>query len=448
MPASVPLTLEEFLDQIAQLFDKDGDETIARDTQSVQRTSMLIGHIFLITYTFVMNLYDNPTLEQLTALLHQVLSTFQEEISCNGLHEEFTDFISLAAHRTLEHKQIDDHASTLEAELRGKYHFESIIGHHPKIVEILKLVAQVANTNATVLIQGESGTGKELIARAFHYNSRRKEKPLVPINCAALPEHLLESELFGHVRGAFTGAIKGTAGWFERADGGTIFLDEVNDMSLALQVKLLRILQTGEYSRVGSTEIRHSDVRVVAATSQDLQTLVKEGKFREEVYYRLNVIDLWLPPLRDRKCDIPLLARHFLGLYGAKYGKQNLRLSSEAEVLLLAYDFPGNVRELENIIQRAVVLSEGEFIEPHHLPTSVYREWTASALKEKKSSTFKVAKQHAVEQFERDYIIDCLKSTRGNISRGAQVAGIDVKNFYEKMTKYGIDPHSFKKPSE
>jgi transcriptional regulator with GAF, ATPase, and Fis domain len=305
---------------------------------------------------------------------------------------EFAAFISLAAYHALEHKQLHKRVQTIEAELRGKYHFECIVGHHPKIVEILKFVAQVANTEAIVLIQGESGTGKELVAQALHHNSHRRDKPFVPVNCGALPEHLLESELFGHVRGAFTGAIKDTAGWFERADGGTIFLDEVNDMSPALQMKLLRVLQAGEYSPVGSSEIRHCDVRVVAATSQDLRDLVKEGKFREEVYYRLNIVDLQLPSLRDRKCDIPLLARHFITLYGARYGKPHVRLSSEAEMVLVLYDFPGHVRELENMMQRAVILVEGDTITPEHL--AAYMSCGKIALKTKKENlTFKAAKK-------------------------------------------------------
>ena len=356
---------------------------------------------------------------------------------------EFANFMSRAMCHTLERKPLPDRGQTLEAELRGTYHFASIIGHHPTMVEILKCVAQVADTDATVLIQGESGTGKELVARALHDNSRRQENPLVPVNCAALPEHLLESELFGHVRGAFTGAIKDAAGWFERADGGTIFLDEVNDMSLALQVKLLRILQGGEYSRVGSTELRHCDVRVIAASSQDLRTLVNTGKFREETYYRLNVVAMWLPPLRDRKCDIPLLARHFLQVYGARYGKQPVRLSREAEMLLVTYDFPGHVRELENMMQRAVILAEGETITPDQL--SAYMSWGANPSRSHDQQlSFKAAKQQAVEHFERDYIVDRLRATHGNISRAAQAAGLHVTNLHAKIKKYHINPHAFK----
>ena len=358
--------------------------------------------------------------------------------------QEFTKFISLTAFQALQRKRLQHQINELENELRGKYKFESLIGQHPKMVSILKLIAQVANSSASVLIQGESGTGKELIAEALHYNSQRRNKPFIPINCGAIPEHLLESELFGHVRGAFTGAITDKAGWFERADGGTIFLDEINDMSPALQVRLLRVLQTGEYSRIGSTEIQHCDVRVVAASSRNLQTLIHEGKFREEVYYRLNVIDIILPPLRERKSDVLLLANHYLRQFGMKYDKKELRLSSQVEAALLSYDFPGNVRELVNVMQRAVVLTEDNTINLPHLPEHLSKGTTIS-IDSEKPLNFRDAKQQAVEAFEREYLIKCLESSNGNITNAANIAGMHAKNFHVKMTKYGIDPNEFKK---
>ena len=358
--------------------------------------------------------------------------------------QSFTEFISPAAYRALERRRTPIGEMALQDKLRNAQQFNFIVGHDPKMAKIFKLVAQIADADATVLIKGENGTGKELIARALHCKSRRRNQSFVPINCGAMPENLLESELFGHVRGAFTGAIKDKIGWFECAGGGTIFLDEVSEMTRALQVKLLRILQTGEYSRVGSTEIRHCKVRVVAATNKDLQALVEAGSFREDVYYRLNVIEIELPPLRDRKGDIPLLTQHFLKIFGARYGKAPFCLAPEAERLLLAHHYPGNIRELENIIQRAVVLAEGDFIAPSHLPANLQPEEMISA-HNGKPSAFKIAKQRAVQKFEREYILDCLRISEGNISHAAQTAGIDVKNFHVKMTKYGIDPHSFKR---
>jgi len=367
---------------------------------------------------------------------------FQPE-TCNFI-KELTNFISLAAYQAFERKKLQNQKNELEAELRGKYKFDSIIGHHPKMVEILKMVSQVADVDATVLIHGETGTGKELIARALHYNSSRKDKPFVPVNCGAIPEHLLESELFGHVRGAFTGAIKDKAGWFESANGGTIFLDEINDMSSALQIRLLRVLQTGEYSRVGSTKIYHCDVRVISASSKKLQQLIKTGDFREEVFYRLNVVDIELPPLRDRKEDIPLLTNFFLNQYAQKLEKNILTVSDNVKSILSNYNFPGNVRELENIIQRALVLAEGDTIQINHLPNCLQQENTELEFP-KELPNFQNAKNQAVENFEREFIIQCLKQTNGNITQAAKLCGMHVKNFFEKMKKQEIDSNKFKK---
>jgi Nif-specific regulatory protein len=366
------------------------------------------------------------------------LNSFSPEIYT--LIEYFRDFVSLPVYQALRRHRQQRCAS--EAGAQRSEH-QMIIGRHLSVLEILNLVEQIADTDATVLILGESGTGKDLIARALHNNSYRREKPFVAINCGALPETLLESELFGHTRGSFTGAIKDKPGWFERANGGTFFLDEVGEMPPSLQVKLLRVLQTREYSPVGSVETRRCNVRVVAATSQPLAEMVKAGKFRQELYYRLNVIDMYVPPLRDRKIDIPLLINHFINSFGSKYHKENIFLAPETESLLLNYSFPGNIRELENIIQRAVVLAQDEIIEPQHLPSRLKAETLDSPSKESAMS-FKLAKRKIVQQFERDYIVNSLEAANGNISRAAQNAGINVKNFYVKMSHYGIDPHNFK----
>lgn len=355
--------------------------------------------------------------------------------------ESFADFISLAAYHALEKKKLSNRVETLEADLRSKYQFEAIIGQHEKMVQILKLVAQVANSDATILIQGESGTGKELIACALHFNSNRREQPFIPINCGALPENLLESELFGHVKGAFTGAIKDKPGWFEQANGGTILLDEVSEMTPALQVKLLRILQTGEFSPVGGTGIRRCDVRMVAATNRDLKKLVHEHKFREDLYYRLNVIDLQIPPLRERLSDIPLLAQHFLAKHNSKGAAK--RLSERASSLLMTYDYPGNVRELENAIHRAFTLSESETIEAHHLPPTIYKgekEFSSS----KRPANLTEAKQLAAEKAEQQFAQECLRASHGHIANAAKMAGIDRSNFHKIMNKYHIAAAEFK----
>ncbi len=337
-----------------------------------------------------------------------------------------------------------DHSSIKEIELRSKYEFDIILGQHPRIIDVLKTISLVAYTDATVLIQGESGTGKELVASALHMNSSRKNKPFIPINCGALSENLLESELFGHVKGAFTGALKDKRGWFEIANGGTIFLDEVGKMSPSLQVDLLRILQTGEYSQVGSPEIKHCDVRIIAATDKDLKKMVASGKFREEVFYRLNVVEIDLPPLRERRSDIILLARHFLEKFKQKYDKNHISITDSALSLLQCYDYPGNVRELQNVIERAVVLAENSSIDINDLPASIQCKEIVDDNVEK-LSPFKISKQKVIDNFEYEYISECLRTTKGNISKAARSAGINIKNFYMKMKKCGIDPLSFKK---
>jgi Nif-specific regulatory protein len=362
-----------------------------------------------------------------------------------ALVQEFANFISLAAFSALERKQLHNRVGELEAELRNKYEFGSIIGNHPRMVEILKLVSQVADTNATVLIQGESGTGKELIAHALHFNSCRRDKPFIPVNCAALPENLLESELFGHVRGAFTGAIKDKTGWFERADGGTIFLDEIGDMSPALQVKLLRVLQTGEYTKVGSTEIFHCDVRVIAATNKNLSELIKAGDFREDVYYRLAVMEIELPPLRERDSDILILAHHFLNKYNKICGRNVFGLTAKAESLLMNYDFPGNVRELENAIQRAVTLAESNKIEPHNLPPRISSAANSTHTIEI-GLPLAETKRRAADKAEGAFILACLRQSNGHITNAAKIAGLDAGNFHRIMKKHGINPVKFKLP--
>ena len=360
------------------------------------------------------------------------------------LANEFGDFISLAAFRALELHQMQNRQSELEKELKKKYDFEAIIGHHPAMVKILKLVSQIANTDTPVLVQGESGTGKELIAQALHYNSNRRDGPFIPINCGALPENLLESELFGHVKGAFTGAINDKMGWFERAHNGTIFLDEVSEMTPALQVKLLRVLQSGEFSCVGSSQINKCDVRIISATNQNLHKLVMEKKFREDLFYRLNVINIEIPPLRVRKTDIPLLKKHFLRIYDQGSVQEKKQFSKEAEIMLMAYNYPGNVRELENTIQRAVTLSENKIIEPQHLPDIISHNIQPTHSTET-THTLTEVKQSAAKRAEEDFIIICLEATKGHISKAAEKAGINVSNFYKSMKKYKIDPNDFKK---
>ena len=320
----------------------------------------------------------------------------------------------------------------LDEEIRGKYSFASIVGNSPCMLHVLELVGQVSATDATVLIEGESGTGKELIAKAIHFNSERKENPLMTINCAAIPESLLESELFGHDKGAFTGAVREKKGKFEFADGGTLFLDEIGEMSPTLQVKILRMLQFREFTRIGSNEVKHSDVRIIAATNRDLRRLVVEKKFREDLYYRLNVFRIELPPLRKRKEDIIPLIDHFLGIFSK--GKKIPKISPSAERILLNYDYPGNLRELENALQRAVILCRNDVILPEDLPTEITDLHKGDFLQIDHKLSFKEAK----ETFEKKYLQNVLEENNWVIRQAAKAVHIDVKNFHTKMKQYGI----------
>jgi transcriptional regulator with GAF, ATPase, and Fis domain len=355
----------------------------------------------------------------------------------------FSEQIAIALKNAYVFSNLKKSHQQLANELRNQYRFEAIIGSGPAMTKILDLVSKVADTEASVLIQGENGTGKKLIAEALHYNSSRRDRPLVTVDCGAIPENLIESELFGHVKGAFTGAIKDKRGKFELADGGTIFLDEIGEMAPALQVKLLRVLQDGIFSPVGSETETQCDVRVIAATNRDLKKMLADNAFREDLYYRLNVINLTVPPLRDRREDLLLLIDHFLTKYG-KAGKLP-RLSKAAEQLLLDCDYPGNVRQLENIVQRAVILSKGESIEVQHLPEDLQAAGIYNDANPQAPTTFQERKQRAIEKFERDELSRILTQTGGKVRESARIAGMDVKNFSEKLQRYGIKAEDYKR---
>jgi DNA-binding NtrC family response regulator len=318
------------------------------------------------------------------------------------------------------------------------------VGRDPKIVELLELVQQVADTTATVLITGESGTGKELIAQLIWRGSSRRNRPFVAVNCGAVPESLQESEFFGHVKGAFTGATERKIGKLELADRGTIFLDEIGEMSRSLQVALLRTLQSGEYSPVGQSETRYCDVRVIAAANCRLLDLVDAGQFRCDLYYRLNIIHLELPPLRERRGDIALLCENLLKRLGDKHNRAGVKISPATQELLLRYDYPGNVRELENIIRRALILTTGPVIEPHQLPPELSMNGRADL--EAEQGDFQTAKSRAIEEFERSYLTGMLKKCGGIVSRAAHYSGLSERNFHEKLKRYRISAKSFRAP--
>jgi Nif-specific regulatory protein len=325
----------------------------------------------------------------------------------------------------------------LRDELRDKYAFRSIIGNSASIQQVYEQVAQVARTNTTVLIRGESGTGKEMIAHAIHYNSPRAKKPFIKVSCAALPESLIESELFGYEKGAFTGAQGAKKGRFELAEGGTIFLDEIGDVSPSTQVKLLRVLQEREIERLGGTSSIRINVRLIAATHRPLETLMEEGKFRADLFYRLAVFTIFAPPLRERKPDIMLLADHFLEKYSREQGKAIRRISTPAIDMLTSYHWPGNVRELENTIERAVLVCDGGVIHGHHLPPTLQ---TAEA----SDTVARQSLEESVEAFERDLLQDALKTSRGSCARAARLLGTTERIFNYKVKKYGVDVRRFK----
>jgi len=333
-------------------------------------------------------------------------------------------------------RKVDEEKDRLREELTIKFKPDNIIGTSTAMTEVYDLVKQVAKSDATVLIRGESGTGKELIAHAIHKNSLRSDKPFIKVNCAALPESIIESELFGHEKGAFTNAVNKRIGRFELANNGTIFLDEIGDLTPSTQVKLLRVLQEKEFERVGGSVTISTNVRIIAATNRPLEKLMAENQFREDLYYRLNVFPIHIPPLRDRRSDIMLLADYFTEKYSRTAGKQIKRISTPAIELLMSYHWPGNVRELENCIERAVLLSEDGVIHGHHLPPSLQSaESTDTNLHE--------TLETAVAKLEKELILDALKSSRGNMAKAARTLGITERKMGLRIARYSINPKIF-----
>ncbi|NTW60742.1 MAG: sigma-54-dependent Fis family transcriptional regulator [Nitrospirae bacterium] len=345
------------------------------------------------------------------------------------------DQLVVLINRVSERQSLLRENASLREQLRERYTFEQITSTSHAMEEVMNLVGRVASSNATVLLRGESGTGKELIARAIHYHSPRASQPLIKVNCAALPESLLESELFGHEKGAFTGAAGKRIGRFEAADKGTLFLDEIGDIPPSVQVKLLRVLQEKEFERVGGNETLSVDVRLIAATNRDLERAMKEGAFREDLYYRLNVVSVSIPPLRDRKEDIPALMEHFIKKYSIENGKNITGVTVEARDLLMRYAYPGNVRELENIIERAVVLAKGETVTsgdlPFHLKTLPSEEKICVAKRDGSLTD-------TLDTLERGIIMEAMKAAGGVQTRAAEKLGISERVLRYKLKKYKI----------
>ena len=353
------------------------------------------------------------------------------------------DELKLVVQRALERRRLLQENLTLKSELSSKYRFENIIGLSPQMQAVYRLIAQCAPTSSTVLITGESGTGKELIARAIHYNSLRKDKPFVAVDCNALSENLLESELFGHVKGAFTSAVVNKKGMFEVAGSGTLFLDEIGNISMSIQAKLLRVLQEREFRAVGDTRTLIANFRLVTATNKDLKAMVAAGTFRDDLYYRINIFPIHAPALRERKGDIPALAYHFLKVFSAELGKKITDISEGALSTLVNYGWPGNVRELENVMHRAAILTSDNVIRQAHLVNIVDSSQpqadlavprTGDELKRVK----KAAREKSVEEIEKQFVLEALKRNEWNVTKSAEDTGMQRPNFQALMKKYTI----------
>ncbi|MEN8183733.1 MAG: sigma-54 dependent transcriptional regulator [Myxococcota bacterium] len=349
------------------------------------------------------------------------------------------DVVRRLVEQAIEHGRLKNENRMLQTQLRSRYRFDRIVGNAPGLQRVLDVVEKVADTDSTVLVTGESGTGKELIARALHYNSRRADRMFVTVNCGAIPEELLESELFGHVRGAFTNAVSHREGRFSLAGGGTIFLDEIGDMSPSLQVKLLRVLQDRTFEPVGSSKTIRVDVRVVAATHQDLEAAIRDGRFREDLYYRLNVIPIEVPPLRERFEDVPLLVHHFLELHSREKDRKVDGVHPDAMVRLCSYDWPGNVRELENLMERLVVMRGEGSVELEDLPEAFQEARSGGVSPSLRVPPDGISFNEVVDRLETDLILQALEQTSWNKNQAARLLGLNRTTLLEKIKRKKLE---------
>lgn len=420
-----PMYLDDGPDQAPNNAFADGPANGPVDEHSLVCVPLCTGERALGALRVLFPHDESRDLQGVTKLLRIVAAIVAQRIRVHRLLES-------------ERQRLLDENAHLRLELRERYDYANIIGKSGPMRLVYEQISQVAGTSTTVLVRGESGTGKELIAHAIHYNSPRAKKPFIKVNCAALPETLIESELFGHEKGAFTGAQSLKKGRFELAEGGTIFLDEIGELSSATQVKLLRVLQEREFERLGGTSTIKVNVRVLAATNKDIEKAIADGSFREDLYYRLNVFTVFVPALRERTADIMLLADHFVAKYARDQNKSIKRISTAAIDMLMGYHWPGNVRELENTIERAVLVCDGSVIHAHHLPPTLQ---TAEA----SGTGINVALSEAVGNFEQSLIEDALKSARGNRSKAARLLQTTDRILSYKVDKYRIDCERYRR---
>jgi two-component system response regulator HydG len=423
------------------IFEAD-DGSTAIEKAHDQAFDLILMDIRMIKVSGIEALHEikafNPSIPIIIMTAYSSVENAVEALK-SGAYDYLTkpldfDELRLAMERAMDHRQLKEENRLLRESLGSHFDRQNIIGRSPAMVTLLETVAQVASSEATVLIMGDSGTGKEMIAGAIHYNSPRKEGPFVKINCAAITETLLESELFGHEKGAFTGAHRKKEGRFRLAHGGSIFLDEISEMSLSMQVKLLRVLQEREITRVGGEEVVHVDVRVIAATNKDLLEEIQTGRFREDLFYRLNVVTLHVPALKDRKEDIPLLAQHFLTTFCEKNKKEMKGITPQAMDRMLKHDWPGNVRELMNAIERGVVLSTSEYLDEKELPFLPKDAISGDQAR----SEVAIPADLSLEEVEKASILKTLELAGGNKSEASRRLGITRRTLHKKLKKYGV----------
>jgi len=418
-PVVVPRIAEEplFLNRTQSRDEPQGD--VSHICVPIRMETQVIGALSADRiYT------DDESLEEDVRLMSIIASMIAQAVRLRQEHQD-------------ERNRLLEENTRLQNELQERFRPTNIIGRSGAMQDVFDLIGQVAKSDATVLIRGESGVGKELVAHAIHYNSQRASKPFIRVNCAALPESVIESELFGHEKGAFTGATQQRHGRFELANGGTIFLDEIGDLAPQTQVRLLRILQEREFERVGGQETIKVDVRVIAATNRELETMIKDNSFRQDLYYRLNVFPIHIPPLKERRTDILELANFFVEKYSKGNHKYVRRISTPAIDMLMSYHWPGNVRELENCIERAVLLTNDDVVHGHHLPPTLQ---TAEA----SNTPMKGTLEECLEQVEREMIIESLKIAKGNKARAARDLGITERLMGLRVAKYGVDTRQFR----
>jgi len=435
------LRMEGFGVQTARSFQEASSRLGAADFQVVIADVSMPDTDGIELLKMVRNRYPDITVIMMTG--YGTIESAVEAIK-RGAFDYLTkpiidDEIKLVIERALHQQSLTAENRSLKNQLAERYSLENVLGHDYKMLKVFDLIETVADTPTTVLVTGESGTGKSMIARAIHQRSLRRDKPFVEVACGALPETLLESELFGHVRGSFTGAVGDKAGKFKQADGGTIFLDEVATATPALQVKLLRVLQDFEFEPVGGTKSERADVRCILATNQELAGLVREGKFRQDLYYRVNVVTINLPPLRERMADIPILADHFLKRHCQRTGRQVMGFQEDAMRCLQLYDWPGNVRQLENVVERAVILTKSLMIGPRDLPEELHAHAAESAAN---GNGGVQPLKKALQLPEKELILRALRSNHGSRTATADALGINRTTLYKKMKRYGIGEES------